>query len=64
MPNLHASYSMLRKFPDAIVHDTARQVVTADRRLICEVLPCDRMGTNNEVMTKYIELLLTGCSLP
>ena len=67
--DLHAEFACLvqhaaNKLPGAIVHDIARKAVTAERRYICEVTPCDRTGTNNEGMTKYIELLLTGCSLP
>jgi len=51
-------YSMLQnKLPDAIVHDMIRGAVAAEREFICEALPCDLIGMNNEMMTKYIEFV-------
>jgi len=51
-------YSMLQnKLPDAIVHDIVRGAVTAERQFICEALPCDLIGMNNDMMTRYIEFV-------
>jgi len=51
-------YSMLQnKLPDSVVHDIVRGAVTAERKFITEALPCDLIGMNNELMTKYIEFV-------
>jgi len=51
-------YSMLQnKLPDDIVHGMIRGAVDAERKFICEALPCDLIGMNNDLMTKYIEFV-------
>merc|ERR1740121_2398311 len=51
-------YSMLQnKLPDSVVHNIVRGAVTAERKFICEALPCDLIGMNSEQMTKYIEFV-------
>jgi len=51
-------YSMLQnKLPDEIVHDIVREAVAVERKFICEALPCDLIGMNNEMMTRYIEFV-------
>merc|ERR1739838_794368 len=62
-------YSMLqRQLPDDVVHDIIRGAVDVERRFICEALPCDLIGMNSEMMTKYIEFvadrLLTSLGHP
>merc|ERR1712060_829025 len=62
-------YSMLQnKLPDDVVHDLVRGAVAAERLFICEALPCDLIGMNSEMMTKYIEFvadrLLTSLGHP
>merc|ERR1712194_799942 len=59
-------YSMLQnQLPDAVVHDMVRGAVAAERKFITEALPCDLIGMNNEMMTKYIEFVADRllCSL-
>lgn len=51
-------YSMLEnKLPEDVVHDIIRGAVDAERKFICEALPCDLIGMNSELMTKYIEFV-------
>merc|ERR1719394_2258281 len=51
-------YSMLQnKLPDSVVHEIVKGAVTAERKFITEALPCDLIGMNNEMMTKYIEFV-------
>jgi len=51
-------YSMLQnKLPDDIVHGMIRGAVDAERKFICEALPCDLIGMNNDMMTRYIEFV-------
>merc|ERR1739844_784779 len=51
-------YSMLQnKLPDDVVHGIVRGAVTAERQFICEALPCDLIGMNNDMMTRYIEFV-------
>jgi len=51
-------YSMLQnKLPDRVVHSIVRGAVDAERKFICEALPCDLIGMNNELMTRYIEFV-------
>merc|ERR1719291_1640302 len=62
-------YGMLQnKLPDDVVHDLVRGAVAAERVFICEALPCDLIGMNSEMMTKYIEFvadrLLTSLGHP
>merc|ERR1712084_32199 len=51
-------YNMLQnKLPEDVVHDIVREAVTVERTFICEALPCDLIGMNNDMMTKYIEFV-------
>merc|ERR1712060_1028009 len=51
-------YSMLQnKLPEDAVHGIVRGAVDAERRFICEALPCDLIGMNSELMTRYIEFV-------
>merc|ERR1712242_294236 len=51
-------YSMLQnKLPDVVVHDIVRGAVAAERHFICEALPCDLIGMNSDMMTRYIEFV-------
>merc|ERR1740120_588584 len=71
---LHAEFTCLlygtlkRQLPDAVVHNLVRGAVAAERVFICEALPCDLIGMNSEMMTKYIEFvadrLLTSLGHP
>jgi len=45
------------RLPDAIVHDIVREAVAVERKFICEALPCDLIGMNSEMMTRYIEFV-------
>merc|ERR1712228_980720 len=62
-------YGMLQhQLPEDVVHDIVRGAVAAERRFICDALPCDLIGMNSETMTKYIEFvadrLLTSLGHP
>jgi len=49
-------YSMLQnKLPEDIVHDIIRGAVEAERKFICDALPCDLLGMHSQLMTRYIE---------
>merc|ERR1712124_37130 len=51
-------YSMLEnKLPDDVVHSMIRGAVEVEREFICDSLPCDLIGMNNELMTRYIEFV-------
>merc|ERR1719464_2370561 len=51
-------YSMLqKKLPDDVVHEMIQGAVNVERRFICEALPCDLIGMNSELMTRYIEFV-------
>merc|ERR1712242_11849 len=60
---LHAEFACLlygmlqNRLPDAVVHGIVRGAVEAERRFICEALPCDLIGMNNEMMTRYVEFV-------
>jgi ribonucleoside-diphosphate reductase subunit M2 len=60
---LHADFACLlygslqNKLPDDVVHDIIRGAVAAERTYICEALPCDLIGMNSELMTRYIEFV-------
>merc|ERR1712113_201831 len=60
---LHAEFACLvygmlqNKLPDDVVHNLVRGAVAAERLFICEALPCDLIGMNSEMMTKYIEFV-------
>jgi len=62
-------YGMLQnKLPDKVVQDIVEGAVAVERRFICEALPCDLIGMNSELMTRYIEFvadrLLTSLGHP
>merc|ERR1712050_446974 len=71
---LHAEFACLvygmmeNKLPDDIVHGIIRGAVAAEREFICDALPCDLIGMNREMMTRYIEFvadrLLTALGHP
>jgi len=51
-------YSMLQnKLPEDVVHNMIRGAVEVERTFICEALPCDLIGMNSELMTRYIEFV-------
>ena len=51
-------YGMLQnKLPEDLVHSIVKGAVDAERKFICEALPCDLIGMNSELMTKYIEFV-------
>jgi len=60
---LHAEFACLvygmlqNRLPDEVVHNIIRGAVVAERRFICEALPCDLIGMNSELMTRYIEFV-------
>jgi ribonucleotide reductase beta subunit family protein with ferritin-like domain len=60
---LHAEFACLlygmlqHQLPEDVVHDIVRGAVDAERKFICEALPCDLIGMNNDLMTKYIEFV-------
>merc|ERR1711920_289272 len=43
--------------PEAVVHDIVRGAVEAERVFICDALSCDLIGTNSELMVRYIEFV-------
>jgi len=71
---LHAEFACLvygmlqNKLPDDVVHNIVRGAVAAEREFICDALPCDLIGMNRDMMTKYIEFvadrLLTALGHP
>merc|ERR1712039_791717 len=60
---LHAEFACLlygmleHKLPEDVVHDLIRNAVATERKFICEALPCDLIGMNSELMTRYIEFV-------
>eukprot|EP00747_Dinoflagellata_sp_TGD_P139439 gnl/TRDRNA2_/TRDRNA2_175892_c0_seq43.p1 gnl/TRDRNA2_/TRDRNA2_175892_c0~~gnl/TRDRNA2_/TRDRNA2_175892_c0_seq43.p1 ORF type:complete len:350 (-),score=88.50 gnl/TRDRNA2_/TRDRNA2_175892_c0_seq43:157-1206(-) len=51
-------YSMLQhQLPEDVVHDMVRGAVQVERKFICDALPCDLIGMNSELMTRYIEFV-------
>jgi len=51
-------YGMLQnRLPEDVVHDIVRGAVVVERRFICDALPCDLIGMNSELMTRYIEFV-------
>merc|ERR1712060_934818 len=62
-------YGMLQnKLPDDVAHHIVRGAVETERHFICEALPCDLIGMNGDLMTRYIEFvadrLLTALGHP
>jgi len=60
---LHAEFacliytSLVNKLPDDVVHEMIRGAVDVERTFICDALPCDLIGMNRELMTRYIEFV-------
>merc|ERR1712151_1237600 len=60
---LHAEFACMlygllqNRLPEDVVHGIVRGAVDAERRFICEALPCDLIGMNSELMTRYIEFV-------
>merc|ERR1712178_372895 len=60
---LHAEFACLiygmlqNRLPEDIVHDIVRGAVDTERKFICDALPCDLIGMNSELMTRYIEFV-------
>jgi len=60
---LHAEFACLiygmlqNKLPEDVIHGIVRGAVEAERRFICDALPCDLIGMNSELMTRYIEFV-------
>merc|ERR1712190_410010 len=60
---LHAEFACLvygmlqNKLPDAVVHDIIRGAVAAEREFICDALPCDLIGMNSDMMSRYIDFV-------
>merc|ERR1712129_509326 len=60
---LHAEFACLvygmlqNRLPDEVVHNIIRGAVVAEREFICEALPCDLIGMNRDMMTRYIEFV-------
>merc|ERR1712050_129637 len=60
---LHAEFACLlygmlqNKLPEDVIHDMFRGAVDVEREFICEALPCDLIGMNSDLMTKYIEFV-------
>merc|ERR1712174_23895 len=52
-----AIYWLQKRLPEDVVHGIVRGAVDAERRFICEALPCDLIGMNSELMTRYIEFV-------
>jgi hypothetical protein len=58
VPGLHTEFACLlygmlqNKLPEDVVHGIVRGAVDAERKFICEALPCDLIGMNSELMTK------------
>lgn len=51
-------YSMLqRRLPDEVVHAIIRGAVQAERKFICEALPCNLLGMNSVLMAQYLEFV-------
>merc|ERR1712190_21798 len=51
-------YGMLQnQLPEDVAHHIVKGAVEAERRFICEALPCDLIGMNGELMTRYIEFV-------
>merc|ERR1711933_431647 len=45
------------QLPEDVVHHIVRGAVETERRFICEALPCDLIGMNGDLMTRYIEFV-------
>merc|ERR1712151_1367633 len=49
-------YGMLQnQLPEDVAHNIVKGAVEAERHFIVEALPCDLIGMNGELMTRYIE---------
>merc|ERR1712203_557903 len=60
---LHAEFACLiygmlqNQLPEDVAHSIVKGAVEAERHFICEALPCDLIGMNGELMTRYIEFV-------
>jgi ribonucleoside-diphosphate reductase subunit M2 len=60
---LHAEFACLvygmlqHQLPEDVVHGIVKGAVEAERKFICEALPCDLIGMNSELMVRYIEFV-------
>merc|ERR1719230_3488 len=60
---LHAEFACLvygmlqNRLPDDVAHGIVRGAVETERTFICDALPCDLIGMNSELMTRYIEFV-------
>merc|ERR1739838_1158256 len=60
---LHAEFACLiygmlqNRLPEDVVHGIVQGAVDTERTFICEALPCDLIGMNSELMTRYIEFV-------
>merc|ERR1712203_935892 len=51
-------YGMLQnQLPEDVAHHIVRGAVETERHFICEALPCDLIGMNGDLMTRYIEFV-------
>merc|ERR1711972_188738 len=51
-------YSMLQnKLPDSVVHEIIKGAVAVEREFICDALPCDLIGMNSDMMSRYIDFV-------
>merc|ERR1719145_241927 len=51
-------YGMLQHpLPDDVAQSIIRGAVDVERTFICDALPCDLIGMNSELMTRYIEFV-------
>merc|ERR1719261_326914 len=46
-----------RRLPEDVVAEIVRGAVAVEREFICESLPCNLIGMNQDMMTKYIEFV-------
>jgi len=60
---LHAEFACLlygmlqNQLPEDVAHNIVKGAVEAERHFICDALPCDLIGMNGELMTRYIEFV-------
>jgi len=51
-------YGMLQhQLPEDVVHEIISGAVAAERKFICDALPCDLIGMNSDLMVRYIEFV-------
>ena len=52
-----AATAQMTKYIEFVADFIVKGAVDAERKFICEALPCDLIGMNSELMTKYIEFV-------